>query len=192
MDLRAAPAGEDPFREGSPIRPRVNPGPGTTGYVRDSRSPVPTSAAASRSMSGNRAKDTSPELALRRALYRAGIRGYRLHPKRLPGRPDLAFGPSRLAVFVNGCFWHHCATCDLPVPKANRSFWEAKFARNQARDAKKIADLEGAGWSTLTVWEHEVRDDLTGTVRKIARARGVAKGTCPARQRSMSRAGRAR
>lgn len=138
-------------------------------YIRDTRSPVSSSARASHVMSRNRAKDTSPELTLRRALWASGMRGYRLHPRGIPGRPDVAFIGRRLAIFVNGCFWHHCPVCDLPIPESNRDFWQAKFDRNQARDARKLRELQEAGWRTVVVWEHEIRDDLPGVLRRIRR-----------------------
>lgn len=142
------------------------------GYIRDARSPPPSSARASYNMSRNRARDTGPELALRRALWAAGARGYRLHPRGVPGRPDLAFPRARLAVFVHGCFWHACPIHSKP-PKSNAAFWREKFARNVARDARKVAELEEGGWRVLTFWEHEVLDDLPRVVRAIER--GLAK-----------------
>lgn len=77
-------------------------------YVRDKRSPVPKSEATSRVMSSNRGRDTAPELALRRALWAAGRRGYRLHYKQVPGRPDIAYPTKKIAIFVHGCYWHRC------------------------------------------------------------------------------------
>jgi DNA mismatch endonuclease, patch repair protein len=139
-------------------------------YIRDARSPVPSSAAASRIMSANRPANTSPELALRRALSAADIRGYRLHRRVGTVRPDIVFGPAKLAVFVHGCFWHHCPKCDLPTPRSNSAFWREKFARNAARDAQKLADLRALGWRAIVVWEHEVRDSLDAAVAKIAAA----------------------
>src|SRR5688572_12165989 len=73
------------------------------------------------------------ERRFRKELWRLGVRGYRLHP-RLAGRPDLVFGPLRLAVFVNGCFWHRCPECDLPWPRNNAAFWREKLSRNVERD----------------------------------------------------------
>jgi DNA mismatch endonuclease (patch repair protein) len=77
-------------------------------YVRDKRSPVPKNEAVSRVMSANRAKNTKPELLLRKALWQAGARGYRLHYKRVPGRPDISFVSKKVAIFVNGCYWRRC------------------------------------------------------------------------------------
>ena len=137
-------------------------------YIRDARSPPPSSDRASYNMSRNRAKDTSPELALRKALWAAGLRGYRLHARGVPGRPDISFPRARLAIFVHGCFWHGCPKHSR-VPKSNSKFWSEKFSRNVARDIRKETELVAAGWKVLTFWEHDVRDDLPGVVRKIER-----------------------
>lgn len=120
-------------------------------------------------MSRNRAKDTSPEVALRRALWAAGIRGYRLHTRAVPGRPDIAFGRAKLAIFVHGCFWHGCPK-HSHVPKSNAKFWEEKFARNRARDTRKEAELRAAGWKVMTFWEHDVTTRLSQVVARIQRA----------------------
>jgi DNA mismatch endonuclease, patch repair protein len=139
-------------------------------YVRDKRSPTPKSEAVSRVMSRNRAKDTGPEVALRKALWKAGLRGYRLHYKRIPGRPDISFVSKKLAIFVHGCFWHRCPTCSYSLPKNNTEFWRAKFARNTERDARKVTDLENLGWQVITVGECELKADLSSVVRKIQAA----------------------
>src|SRR5437588_12859609 len=94
------------------------------------------------------------EHRMRQALLRCGIRGYRLH-SRLPVRPDVAFGNGRIAVFIHGCFWHRCPTCDLALPRANREFWSAKFDENVARDTQAQRDLWDLGWQSVVVWEHE-------------------------------------
>ena len=120
-------------------------------------------------MSRNRAKNTDPELTLRKALWSAGLRGYRLHARGVPGRPDIIFDRAKLAIFVHGCFWHGCPLHSRP-PKANAKFWSEKFARNIARDVRKEKELVAAGWKVLTFWEHEVRSDLPRVVRKIERA----------------------
>jgi len=120
-------------------------------------------------MKSNRGKNTSPEMKLRSAIARAGIGGYRLHMKTLPGRPDVAFPGAKLAIFVNGCFWHRCPSCRLPTPKAHRDFWERKFALNMERDQRKSEALRSLGWRVLTIWEHEVKQDLNGTVCRIKR-----------------------
>ncbi|MCI3134763.1 very short patch repair endonuclease [Phenylobacterium aquaticum] len=103
-------------------------------------------------------KNTTPELAVRKALTGLGAR-YRLHRKDLPGKPDIVLAGRRLAIFVHGCFWHgHDCARGARVPQANRDYWVAKVARNQARDQRNRADLDAAGWRVETVWECELRD----------------------------------
>jgi DNA mismatch endonuclease, patch repair protein len=104
-------------------------------------------------MSRMRRRDTGPELALRRALHRRGIR-FRVHAANLPGRPDIVLVRLRLAVFVDGCFWHGCTEHGV-TPRANRSFWAEKIAGNQLRDRRNDAALKDLGWSSMHVWEHE-------------------------------------
>lgn len=104
-------------------------------------------------MQANRGKDTGPELLLRRLLREAGCPGYRLHWAKAPGRPDVAYPGRRVAIFVNGCFWHRCPHCDPPTPTANYDFWMAKFAANQERDRRKTDELKARGWRVVTIWE---------------------------------------
>lgn len=139
-------------------------------YLRDGRAPIPTRESTSRTMRANRARNTGPEVALRRALSRRGRRGYRISPVGYPGRPDLVFGMSRLAVFVHGCFWHRCPSCRLPLPKSNTEWWRDKFTRNRARDRAKELELRSEGWSVLTLWECEIRRDPDRSARRVERA----------------------
>lgn len=139
-------------------------------YVRDKRSPRPKSDAVSRVMSANRAKDSKPELLLRKALWHAGLRGYRLHYSRVPGRPDISFVSKKLAIFVHGCFWHRCPKCAYKLPKNNRAFWKAKFDRNVARDQRKVDDLKALGWKVITVWECDLKKNLPAVVKTIKKA----------------------
>jgi DNA mismatch endonuclease (patch repair protein) len=107
-----------------------------------------------------RHKDTKPELRVRRFLHAAGLR-YRLHDKRLPGKPDLVFPARRVAVFVHGCFWHQHPdpACKLArLPKSRLDFWQPKLRGNAERDRKNVTALEMAGWRVLTVWECHARD----------------------------------
>ncbi|MBI2757039.1 MAG: very short patch repair endonuclease [Chloroflexi bacterium] len=120
-------------------------------------------------MVGNVGRGTSPELALRKALRAAGLRGYRVNKSVEGIRPDVVFTRSRVALFMHGCFWHRCADCRYPLPRSNRAFWLAKFRRNRQRDRMKRAHLERAGWRVVEVWEHEVRDSLPRTVAEIRR-----------------------
>jgi DNA mismatch endonuclease (patch repair protein) len=112
-------------------------------------------------MRANGPRDTGPELALRRALRAGGVHGYRVDLRRVgawrvPGRPDVAFVRERLAVFVHGCFWHRCPVCAKPLPKKDAAFWAEKFGSNMGRDARVRMELEAAGWTVLTFWEHEL------------------------------------
>lgn len=119
-------------------------------------------------MQGNRGKDTKPELLLRKALWSAGLRGYRKNVARLPEKPDIVFGRQRLAVFVHGCYWHQCPHCKRNLtPSTNSAFWAAKFSTNRERDERQKAALEAAGWRVLVVWECEVkRGDALERVRQ--------------------------
>lgn len=96
---------------------------------------------------------TGPELALRRELHRRGLR-FRVNHPGLPGRPDIAFTRAKVAVFVDGCFWHACPQHGT-MPRHNRDWWRAKLDRNVARDRRKDAALGELGWSVLHIWEHE-------------------------------------
>ena len=121
-------------------------------------------------MSANKAKDTKPELKLRRALWKAGIKGYRLNWKHVPGRPDIAFVGKKIAIFVHGCYWHRCPECDLPLPKSNTKFWKEKFDRNIFRDKKKKRELTHLGWNVLEFWECEITKIESIIVENIRRA----------------------
>ena len=106
-----------------------------------------------------RSVDTTPEMRVRRLVYGMGYR-YRLHAKDLPGSPDLAFRGRKKAVFVHGCYWHRHPGCRrASTPTTRRDYWQAKFDRNVARDAKAQAALEADGWSVLIVWECETKDE---------------------------------
>lgn len=118
----------------------------------------------SEQMARVRRTETAPELALRRALWRRGLR-YRLHPA-LPGTPDLAFMSARVAVFVDGCFWHGCPE-HYTAPKANADFWSAKIEANRSRDARVDAQLIELGWRSVRLWEHVVMADVEGAVHLI-------------------------
>lgn len=130
--------------------------------------PPPSSPGTSKSMRGNRARDTEPELKLRKLLRDAGYGGYRLHWK-VPGRPDIAYPGRRIAIFVNGDYWHRCPHCNPPMPKTHQEFWKAKFERNVERDDRKARQLQEQGWTVLTVWECEIRDAPDDTLRRVVR-----------------------
>lgn len=120
-------------------------------------------------------KDTSPELKVRRLLTALGAR-YRLHRKDLPGSPDIVMAGRRLAIFVHGCFWHgHDCARGARTPKANRDYWVAKVARNQARDARAQSELAAAGWRVETLWECDLKDQSA----LEARLREMLSGPAP-------------
>lgn len=117
---------------------------------------LPTTDEVRRRMSAQKRTDTKLELELRRALFAAGFR-YRVG-YRVPGMPrrtiDIAFPGKKVAVFIDGCFWHRCPEHYVPV-KNNAEWWEAKLARNVERDAETTAALEESGWRVVRIWEHE-------------------------------------
>ena len=114
-------------------------------YIRDKRSPVPSSEIVSKVMSRNKAKDTKPELLLRKSLWKKGLRGYRIHPKTIPGKPDVCFISRKIAIFINGCFWHRCPYCNY------------EFNKNVIRDKEKTKQLKRMGWKVFTVWECQLK-----------------------------------
>lgn len=120
----------------------------------------------SEQMSLVRTSGTSAEMQLRRGLWAAGLR-YRLNGE-LPGSPDLFFPGSRLAVFIDGCFWHGCSI-HYRAPRTNPDFWAAKLEANRARDRRADRVLRMMSWVPARIWEHELRQDLDGVVRVLAR-----------------------
>jgi len=136
-------------------------------YIRDKRSPVPLNANVSRVMSSNKAKNTKPELRLRKALYADGVRGYRLNWKKVPGKPDIAFPGRKISIFINGCYWHRCPHCELPLPKTNTEFWKEKFDKNIKRDKKKEKELLDLGWTVLVFWECKIKTNIKDCINKI-------------------------
>lgn len=127
---------------------------------------VLTKAQRSFNMSRIGAKNTTPEITIRRCLREAGLRGYRIHYT-LPGKPDIVFPANRLAVFIDGCFWHKCPI-DYREPETRKEFWAQKIARNLTRDREVETALEGQGWAVLRIWEHDVRRNPKSMVAVIA------------------------
>jgi DNA mismatch endonuclease (patch repair protein) len=112
----------------------------------------------SRMMAGIRGKDTKPELVLRRALHRLGLR-YRLHAVGLPGRPDITLPKHRAVIEVQGCFWHRHKNCEFCTePASNSGFWKAKFDETVERDKRNLAALQKLGWRVAIVWECSVKE----------------------------------
>lgn len=136
-------------------------------YVRDKRSPVPKSEVVSRVMSANKARDTRPEIILRKTLWREGRRGYRLHKRIGSTRPDIVYPARKTAIFVNGCYWHRCPHCRLPLPKSNSAFWKNKFKRNKKRDKEKEKELRNLGWKVCVVWECQIKQDIFSAAHKL-------------------------
>ena len=102
-------------------------------------------------------KDTAPELLVRSAAHRLGLR-FRLHGRHLPGRPDLILPKWRTVIFVNGCFWHGHPGCKkATIPKTNRKFWLQKIHENTRRDDTNYARLSAAGWRVVVLWQCEVK-----------------------------------
>ena len=128
----------------------------------------------SRIMAAIRGHDTTPELLVRSALHRHGLR-FRLHARDLPGRPDIVLPRHRTVILVHGCFWHRHGCTLSSEPSTRRRFWNEKFARNVARDARNARALRRLGWRVLTVWECALRSKpvreraIAGLVRKITR-----------------------
>ncbi len=118
-------------------------------------------------MSRIHAKDTQPEIILRKALSDAGLKGYRLHYK-LIGKPDIVFPKRKIAIFIDGCFWHKCPKCFIK-PRTNRGFWKNKIDVNVKRDKIVNADLEGKGWKIIRIWEHELKNQKLIKRKIIAR-----------------------
>lgn len=111
-----------------------------------------------------RSKDTGPEILVRKAAYRLGLR-FRLHVKHLPGKPDLVFKKWSTVLFVNGCFWHRHPGCKKASdPKTRSQFWQKKFADNVRRDESNYRALVDAGWRVVVLWQCQVRTIEAATV----------------------------
>lgn len=121
----------------------------------------------SEQMARIRTSGTEAELQLRKRLWREGLR-YVLGRK-LPGRPDILLVGARVAVFVDGCFWH-CCPVHYKSPKSNSDFWERKMFENRARDERVDSELTALGFMVIRIWEHEVEDDIEGAVARILAA----------------------
>ncbi len=147
--------------------------------------PAPLNAAVSAQMSRMPRRSTGPEMAVRRELHRRGLR-FRVNFTALPGRPDLVFTRARIAVFVDGCFWHRCPD-HATMPRNNREWWSAKLERNVARDGEKDAALQALGWVPLHVWEHEGPGDACDRIERLWRSRTAAPPDRARRARSVGR-----
>lgn len=110
----------------------------------------------SRMMSGIRGKNTKPEIIIRKALFSKGFR-YRLHDRKLPGKPDLVLPKYHSVILINGCFWHGHDCYLFKLPESNTEFWKNKIVQNCQNDKKAIAELKRMGWRVLTIWECAIR-----------------------------------
>lgn len=138
--------------------------------------PEPSSAAVSAVMRANRKTDTKPELLLRSQLHHRGLRFRKNHLIRLEGlsvRPDVVFTKQRVAVFVDGCFWHRCPDHGLR-PRSNSRYWEQKLDSNVKRDRAVTADLRGGGWIVVRLWEHMDPSAGADEVLEAVRTRAAA------------------
>lgn len=142
---------------------------------------VPTEAGAH--LRGRTTRDTAPERRLRSELHRAGLR-FRLHRLVAAGcTPDLVLPRTRVAVFVDGCYWHGCpvhGTREFRGP--NAALWSTKIERNRARDVRTTADAMAAGWTVVRLWECQIRRDVTSAV-ELVRAAAGREDTLPTRRR---------
>lgn len=115
-----------------------------------------------------KATHTSPEVVLRRELYRRGFR-YRLHERKLPGKPDIVLPKARVAIQVRGCFWHNHACSRGHFPKSQKSYWNQKLLRNKRRDVRNDRQLRRMGWKLIVVWECGMRTKarLNRTIERV-------------------------
>lgn len=129
-----------------------------------------------RSMLGNRARDTKPELAIRRLVHAAGLR-YRVDTRplaQLNRRADMVFSRAKVAVFIDGCFWHGCPA-HYTVAKSNATYWADKVARNRERDGETDRLLDEAGWTVIRAWEHEAPEAVAQQVVNAVRRTDVTR-----------------
>jgi DNA mismatch endonuclease (patch repair protein) len=118
-----------------------------------------------RNMSCIRGKNTEPEIILRKLLFSHGVRGYRIHYN-LPGKPDIVFIKKKVAIFIDGCFWHKCSIC-FQEPETRKDFWMKKISSNVERDKKVNLQLQNEGWRVIRIWEHEIRKEPDRVVQRI-------------------------
>lgn len=112
-----------------------------------------------KAMRAVKSKGTKPERQLFAMLAGMGLKGWRKHADNLPGKPDVVFEKEKVAIFVDGCFWHGCPQCKRPLkPQTNRDYWEQKINRNIERARKYNRQLAEQGWTVIRIWEHEIRN----------------------------------
>ncbi|MHB8624750.1 MAG: very short patch repair endonuclease [Aggregatilineales bacterium] len=116
-----------------------------------------TPADRKRTMRAVKSAGTGLERRFRAMLVGAGLRGWQLNPDGIRGRPDIVFMEPKIAIFVDGCFWHGCPHCQRPLPQTNVEYWQRKIHRNVERDLRYTEALDQAGWRVFRVWEHQLR-----------------------------------
>lgn len=116
-------------------------------------------------MSKIRGKNTGPEVKLRKLLWSQGIRGYRTHYN-VSGKPDIVFIKKKIAIFIDGCFWHKCPVC-FQEPETRKEFWMKKIQSNVERDKKVNEQLKVEGWTVMRFWEHDIRKKPDAVIKKI-------------------------
>lgn len=126
-----------------------------------------TKSERSRIMSRIRSKDTLIEIEVRKRLFYEGYR-YRLHYN-LPGKPDVVFPAKKLAIFINGCFWHGHGCNNSRLPVNNAEFWNRKLNTNYERDKRNIIKLNNLGWKVLVLWECEIENDIDKSIAKVTK-----------------------
>lgn len=127
-----------------------------------------SSARRSEIMSHIKSKDTSIELMVRRRLFAMGYR-YRVNYKELPGKPDIVFTKKKIAIFINGCYWHghDCGSRYAHSSRSNRAYWGPKIERTKQRDQEYIQALEANGWKVVVLWECQIKTDLEDALQKL-------------------------
>jgi len=130
-------------------------------------------------------RNKSTEWRLRASLVRAGVRGWNLNPADVCGKPDFVFRCERLALFVDGCFWHGCVACQR-VPSSNMGYWDRKIARNRKRDQTVTMRLRKEGWRVIRIWEHEL-GTIGAVMRRIRKALALAGQSCISVNRTVGR-----
>lgn len=119
-------------------------------------------------MSRITSENTQPEILFRRYIWNKGVKGYRLHVK-LQGKPDLYFPKKKVAVFIDGCFWHRCPECFIK-PKSNNDYWDAKIKMNVLRDKTVNKSLETDNIKVVRIWEHEIKNNLQECLSRLSTA----------------------
>ncbi len=142
----------------------------TRTYKRDGRAPIPKNEVTSRVMSSIRGKNTKPEIILRKGLWFNGLKGYRLHWTKVPGKPDICYPTKKLAIFVHGCYWHRCPHCQPHSPKSHSEYWENKFLKNVERDFRHQIELKNLGWQYIVIWECEMKKDIDTQIQTVKKA----------------------